>query len=696
MAPLADDEEMTELFDADFPRVDLVGKGANGIPRFLVMKDAAGDASGLLEPDFVRSLIGKQADEPSGRERAVLPSGVTLSGSPADIAAFIHKAAVRAAEPDDVAKAKNDTADRKHKAATGAAMENGSYPIANEADLTKAIHAVGRGGSSHNAIRAHIISRARSLGASSKIPDNWNSDGSLKGDSVSKTGTVAKADMGPELDDGVDGLDPTVPLAAPDEDAPGDPTDPGSPAWEAIDAATACKWTSILARARVAVDLLAEREMLEAASADPSDMENAYDLQDVCCAIDYAIGVLAPFAVAEQSEADCGEADMMAAVGKSAADLEAVTAVCKAMGAADLADPLAKIEGLAWVRKAGRVLSSVNEAHIREAAGRLNTVLQSLPQAPTADDGQPVAKEKETTVAEETQDAQVAKDGMPASPEAQAKNTDPVNAGGTTGMGQPRVTGPDAALPGDGPQATLPGDAQTPGRQVIKADGEGKTPMMVVYNQAGKLVGIVDPTDITPVANAEADPEDDMDSSDGGDADGDGTAAAAPADASTDMTPQPPAAAGTPADAVADDNTVAKSGEFTALASATNHLMSPDALESIIAKAVAAALGAQAPAEDIAKQADVAGLSEQVETLKARLAQVEEQPAAPKVFTNGQLPPQHQMRGQNEGTAPGQVDVAKALDLKHEMYTADPARAKAIHDDMSQMARDQLAAIHRR
>src|SRR5208282_3707707 len=134
-----------------------------------------------------------------------------------------------------------------------------------------------------------------------------------------------------------------------------------------------------------------------------------------------------------------------------------LAAVRKAMESADLADPLAKIEGLAWVRKAGRVLSSVNEAHIREAAGRLNTVLQSLPQAPTADDGQPVAKEKETTVAEETQDAQVAKDGMPASPEAQAKNTDPVNAGGTTGMGQPRVTGPDAALPGDGPQATLPG-----------------------------------------------------------------------------------------------------------------------------------------------------------------------------------------------------------------------------------------------
>lgn len=41
-----------------------------------------------------------------------------------------------------------------------------------------------------------------------------------------------------------------------------------------------------------------------------------------------------------------------------------------------------------------------------------------------------------------------------------------VNAGGTTGMGTPRVTGPAEALPLDGPQQRLPGDV--PGRQVIK------------------------------------------------------------------------------------------------------------------------------------------------------------------------------------------------------------------------------------
>ncbi len=56
-----------------------------------------------------------------------------------------------------------------------------------------------------------------------------------------------------------------------------------------------------------------------------------------------------------------------------------------------------------------------------------------------------------------------------ADPDAQARNRGPVNAGGTTGMGQPRGTGPAASLPFDGPQSMLPGDAQTPGRQVIKA-----------------------------------------------------------------------------------------------------------------------------------------------------------------------------------------------------------------------------------
>lgn len=70
--------------------------------------------------------------------------------------------------------------DRKKMAAEGTAMPDGSYPIKDAEDLQNAIHAVGRGNANHDAIRKHIIARAKALGASDQIPDNWNADGSLK------------------------------------------------------------------------------------------------------------------------------------------------------------------------------------------------------------------------------------------------------------------------------------------------------------------------------------------------------------------------------------------------------------------------------------------------------------------------------------------------------------------------------------
>jgi len=70
--------------------------------------------------------------------------------------------------------------DRRGMAKTGAAMADGSYPIADEDDLHKAIHAVGRGRhASHDAIRRHIIARAGALQLSALIPADWHGDGSL-------------------------------------------------------------------------------------------------------------------------------------------------------------------------------------------------------------------------------------------------------------------------------------------------------------------------------------------------------------------------------------------------------------------------------------------------------------------------------------------------------------------------------------
>lgn len=92
----------------------------------------------------------------------------------------------------DAAKADLSAAGRKKAAASGAAMPDGSYPITTKADLRKAIKAVGRGGADHDKIRAHVIKRAKALGLEALVPDNWNSNGSLK--------DATKADDAPAVD----------------------------------------------------------------------------------------------------------------------------------------------------------------------------------------------------------------------------------------------------------------------------------------------------------------------------------------------------------------------------------------------------------------------------------------------------------------------------------------------------------------
>jgi hypothetical protein len=82
--------------------------------------------------------------------------------------------------PHDTATEKYDAATRREMAGSGVAMPDGSYPIADAEDLHHAIRAVGRGRhESHDAIRRHVIARAKALGMDEAIPDDWNADGAL-------------------------------------------------------------------------------------------------------------------------------------------------------------------------------------------------------------------------------------------------------------------------------------------------------------------------------------------------------------------------------------------------------------------------------------------------------------------------------------------------------------------------------------
>ena len=64
------------------------------------------------------------------------------------------------------------SAERKKAASSGAAMPDGSFPIHNASDLSNAIRLAGNA-KNPAAAKAHIKSRAKSLGLSKMIPDTW-------------------------------------------------------------------------------------------------------------------------------------------------------------------------------------------------------------------------------------------------------------------------------------------------------------------------------------------------------------------------------------------------------------------------------------------------------------------------------------------------------------------------------------------
>ncbi len=77
---------------------------------------------------------------------------------------------------------------RQDAAASGAALPDGSFPIKNRGDLENAIHAIGRAKDPAKA-KAHIIARAKALGATSALPDGWVKKGieTMTDDEVKKT-----------------------------------------------------------------------------------------------------------------------------------------------------------------------------------------------------------------------------------------------------------------------------------------------------------------------------------------------------------------------------------------------------------------------------------------------------------------------------------------------------------------------------
>ncbi|HLA65021.1 MAG TPA: hypothetical protein VK600_00400 [Candidatus Saccharimonadales bacterium] len=156
-----------------------------------------------------RTVTAIDLREESLVDRPSRPSAVLtlLKVSDADVEAF---------EP--LAKADYSDKQRSAMADKGQALPDGSFPIANRADLSNAIQAFGRAGDKP-AAKKHITKRAKALGATDLLPADW--PGSTKSAKASHAEPIEGGQMDPENElakAGTEGSSEPTP-AAPEEPA---------------------------------------------------------------------------------------------------------------------------------------------------------------------------------------------------------------------------------------------------------------------------------------------------------------------------------------------------------------------------------------------------------------------------------------------------------------------------------------------
>lgn len=169
------------------------------------------------EPAEIRSLLaenmGVKLFKRSDRPSAPVNSETESSSNQEETEMTADE--LRATWYDAEIREKYDAAAMKKMSKSGETMPNAhgepSYPIADEEDLHNAIHAIGRGHASHEAIKAHIIARAKALGLTHMLPADWSASGSdtadeqNSADESSEARASAKAKAADAKEDAQDG-----------------------------------------------------------------------------------------------------------------------------------------------------------------------------------------------------------------------------------------------------------------------------------------------------------------------------------------------------------------------------------------------------------------------------------------------------------------------------------------------------------
>lgn len=169
------------------------------------------------------------------------------------------------------------------------AGKNRSFPIVTEADVSDALHSIGRAGSDNYdaaTLKRNILRIARRKGF--KVPESDEAEKSEDTEVIVKDGMVsgpnpfltgdAKPDDGDDIDTG---------------------PAPGSPEWEAVDAATATAAAESLMEAAEYIRTFAQREAVEVAAGEGNDVFDAYAAESALYGVSQALGVMAQMAFHE-------------------------------------------------------------------------------------------------------------------------------------------------------------------------------------------------------------------------------------------------------------------------------------------------------------------------------------------------------------------------------------------------------------
>jgi len=202
------DTEVKPEFDRDaavaLVKTTLATKAADDLTGAHSADEASDISNAQSAIGMIAALISSEASELAGQPSELIDISLLLDAV-SSLQAFIRREQSEQTDitPDvmsgsdmvcltadadvvkvSVEKAKYSAEQLRQMLKDGKAFKNAdgepSFPIGDEEDLDNAIAAVGRSKADHNEVRKYITGCAKAMGKSSKIPDNWASNGSNK------------------------------------------------------------------------------------------------------------------------------------------------------------------------------------------------------------------------------------------------------------------------------------------------------------------------------------------------------------------------------------------------------------------------------------------------------------------------------------------------------------------------------------